>query len=46
MLPTACQPAGPVRLRLVMFEVPSHPIEVKRETEIRDRVYYAFEPVK
>jgi uncharacterized OB-fold protein len=33
-------------VKLVVFEVPSHPIEVKRETEVRDRVYYAFEPVK
>ena len=33
-------------VRLVVFEVPAHPIEVKRETEIRKRVYYAFEPVK
>jgi len=33
-------------VKLVVFEVPSHPIEVKRETEVRDRVYYAFERVK
>lgn len=33
-------------VRLVVFEVPSHPIEVKRETKICDRVYYAFERVK
>jgi hypothetical protein len=26
--------------------VPSHPIEVKKETKVCDRVYYAFEPVK
>jgi len=33
-------------VRLVVFEVPSHPIEVKKETKICDRVYYAFEPVR
>jgi hypothetical protein len=33
-------------VKLVVFDVPSHPIEVKRETEVRDRVYYAFERVK
>jgi uncharacterized OB-fold protein len=29
----------------VVFDVPAHPIEVKRETKICERVYYAFEPV-
>jgi uncharacterized OB-fold protein len=33
-------------VRLVVFNVPSHPIEVKRETKVCDRVFYAFEPVK
>jgi uncharacterized OB-fold protein len=33
-------------VKLVVFEVPAHPIEVKRDIEVRDRVYYAFEPVK
>jgi len=33
-------------VRFVVFEVPSHPIDVKKETKICDRVYYAFEPVK
>jgi hypothetical protein len=33
-------------VKFVVFDVPSHPIDVKRDTAIRDRVYYAFEPVK
>jgi uncharacterized OB-fold protein len=33
-------------VKLVVFDVPSHPIEVKRETQTRDRVFYAFERVK
>jgi uncharacterized OB-fold protein len=33
-------------VRFVTFEVPSHPMEVKKETKVCDRVYYAFEPVK
>lgn len=33
-------------VRMVIFDVPSHPRDVKRETEICDRVFYAFEPVK
>ena len=33
-------------VRFVTFEVPSHPMEVKKETKICDRVYYAFERVK
>ncbi len=32
-------------VKLVVFEVPSHPIEVKKETKVCDRVYYAFERV-
>ncbi len=31
-------------VRLVVFEVPSHPIEIKKETITAERVYYAFEP--
>jgi hypothetical protein len=33
-------------VRFVTFDVPAHPIDVKRETVISERVYYAFEPVK
>lgn len=33
-------------VQFVVFDVPSHPIEVKKETKVCDRVYYAFEPVK
>jgi uncharacterized OB-fold protein len=33
-------------VQFVVFPVPSHPIDVKRETKICDRVFYAFEPVK
>jgi uncharacterized OB-fold protein len=33
-------------VRLVVFDVPSHPIQVKKETKIYDRVFYAFEPFK
>ena len=33
-------------VKLVVFEVPSHPIDVKKETEVRERVYYAFELVE
>jgi uncharacterized OB-fold protein len=33
-------------VKFVVFDVPSHPIEVKRDTKICDRVYYAFERVK
>ena len=32
-------------VKFVVFDVPSHPIEVKQGTKICDRVYYAFEPV-
>jgi uncharacterized protein len=44
-----CQ-AGQLKIgdevRLVTFEVPAHPIDVKKESKICERVYYAFEPVK
>ncbi len=33
-------------VRFVVFDVPSHPIEVKKETKVCERVYYAFERVK
>jgi len=33
-------------VKFVVFDVPAHPIEVKKETKICDRVYYAFERVK
>jgi uncharacterized OB-fold protein len=33
-------------VKFVVFNVPSHPIEVKKETKVCDRVYYAFERVK
>jgi len=33
-------------VKFTVFEVPSHPIDIKRETKVCDRVYYAFEPVK
>jgi uncharacterized protein len=33
-------------VRLVIFEVPAHPLDVKKETKVCERVYYAFEPVQ
>ena len=33
-------------VKFVTFSVPAHPMEVKKDTKICDRVYYAFEPVK
>ena len=33
-------------VRFVVFDVPSHPIDVKKETKVCHRVYYAFERVK
>jgi len=33
-------------VQFVVFDVPSHPLEVKKDTKVSDRVYYAFEPVK
>jgi uncharacterized protein len=32
-------------VKMVIFDVPSHPMDVKKETKICERVYYAFEPV-
>jgi uncharacterized protein len=32
-------------VRFVTFEVPAHPMDVKKESKICERVYYAFEPV-
>jgi uncharacterized OB-fold protein len=33
-------------VKFVTFNVPAHPFEVKKETKVSDRVFYAFEPVK
>ena len=33
-------------VKLAVFDVPAHPIEVKKETKVCERVYYAFEPVE
>jgi len=33
-------------VQLVVFDVPAHPIELKKETIIAKRVFFAFEPVK
>jgi uncharacterized protein len=33
-------------VQFVVYDVPAHPIDVKKETKICERVYYAFEPVK
>ncbi len=33
-------------VQFVTFSVPAHPIDVKKETKVCERVYYAFEPVK
>ncbi len=42
-------PAGKLKegdqVRFVVFKVPSHPIDVKKETKMVDRVFFAFEPV-
>ncbi|MBN2077293.1 MAG: Zn-ribbon domain-containing OB-fold protein [Dehalococcoidales bacterium] len=32
-------------VRFVVFDIPAHPIEVKKDTKICERVYYAFEPL-
>jgi uncharacterized OB-fold protein len=32
------------QVRLAVFDVPGHPIEVKRDTIMAERVYFAFEP--
>jgi uncharacterized OB-fold protein len=33
-------------VEFVTFEVPAHPLEIKRDTVTRERVFYAFQPVK
>ena len=33
-------------VQLVIFDVPANPQEIKRDTVMRERVFYAFEPVK
>lgn len=33
-------------VQLVVFDIPSHPIEIRKEVIIAERVYFAFEPVK
>ncbi|HEX15860.1 MAG: hypothetical protein DRG33_01980 [Deltaproteobacteria bacterium] len=33
-------------VQLVVFEVPSHPIELKKDTKWVERVFFAFEPVE
>ena len=33
-------------VKLVVFDVPAYPVEIKKDTRIQERVYYAFEPVK
>ena len=33
-------------VQFVVFDVPSHPIEVKKDTKVCERVFYAWEPVK
>ena len=42
-------PAGKLKegdtVRFVVFKVPSHPMDVKKETKIIERVFFAFEPV-
>lgn len=44
-----CQ-AGQLKIgdevQFVTFEVPAHPMDVKKESKTCERVYYAFEPVK
>ena len=41
-------PAGTLKegaeVKLVVFEVPAHPLEVKRDTVMAQRVFFAFEP--
>ena len=43
-------PAGKLKegdeVKLVVFPVPSHPIELKKETKMAERVFFAFEPVE
>ena len=42
-------PAGKLKegdtVRLIVFPVPSHPMDVKRETKIVERVFFGFEPI-
>jgi uncharacterized OB-fold protein len=42
-------PAGQLKegdeVQFVAFDVPAHPIEVKKETKMAERVFFAFEPV-
>jgi len=33
-------------VRLIVFDVPAHPIELRKETITAERVFFAFEPVK
>jgi uncharacterized protein len=33
-------------VRFTAYEVGAHPMDVKKESKICERVYYAFEPVK
>jgi uncharacterized OB-fold protein len=43
-------PAGKLKegdeVKFVTFDVPAHPMEVKKDTVAAERVYYAFEPVE
>ena len=43
-------PAGTLKegdeVQFVVFEVPAHPMEVKKETITAERVFFAFEPVE
>lgn len=32
-------------VKFVVFDVPAHPMDVKKDTKICERVFYAFEPV-
>jgi hypothetical protein len=33
-------------VQFVVFDVPAHPMDVKRDSKVCERVYYAWEPVK
>jgi len=41
-------PAGQLKegdeVQFVVFDVPAHPIEIKKETKMVERVFFAFEP--
>ncbi len=43
-------PAGQLKegdeVQFVVFDVPAHPIEIKKETKMAERVFFAFEPAK